>query len=171
MKTFTDSTGRSWNIKLDISAAKRIKEVFGVDLLQPEAGQPPLLTQLGTDEILLCDIIYVLVKSQAEKAGISDEKFGSALGGDVILAAQTALYEEMIDFFQLRGRTDRATAVAKQKRVIELAIKKIETKIEHLDLETMIDEELEKIDSTPGSLFTDAGVSSESTQEVLPSES
>ena len=134
MKVFTDATNRQWEIALTIGSAKRVKSLLGIDLLQPESGDPPLLTRLGTDEMLLCDIIYCLVKPQADAAGIRDEEFGELLGGEVILAAQTALYEELIDFFQQRGRTDRSRAVAAQKQMIELAIQNADQQIAQLDL-------------------------------------
>ena len=135
MKTFSDATKRSWEIALTIGSAKRVKSLLGIDLLQPEEGDPPLLTRLGTDEMLLCDIIYCLVKPQADAAGITDEQFGELLGGEVILAAQTALYEELIDFFQQRGRADRGRAVAAQKQMIELAVRNADQQIADLDIQ------------------------------------
>ena len=80
MKTFTDSAGRTWTVSLTIDAAKRVKGLLDVNLLELEAGDPPLLTKLGTDVILLCDVIFALVKPQADAAGVSDEQFGAALG-------------------------------------------------------------------------------------------
>jgi len=139
MKTFTDNAGRTWTISLTIDAAKRVRDLLKIDLLQPEEGDPPLLTRIGTDEILLCDVIYCLIKPQADQQNISDEQFGQALGGDAILSAQTAFYEELIDFFRKRGRVDRAQAVAAQKKVIDLAILKVETTLSALDLEAVIE--------------------------------
>ena len=135
MKVFTDATERQWEITLTIGSAKRVKNLLGIDLLQPESGDPPLLTRLGSDEMLLCDIIYCLVKPQADAAGVTDEQFGELLGGETILAAQTALYEELIDFFQQRGRGDRGRAVAAQKQMIELAVRNADQQIADLDIQ------------------------------------
>ena len=99
MKTFTDNAGRAWTLALTIGAAKRVKSLLGVNLLELEAGDPPLLTRRGTDVILLCDAIFALVKPQADAAGVTDEQFAAAMGGDAILATcQTAFYEELVDF-------------------------------------------------------------------------
>src|SRR6056297_3020987 len=133
MKNFTDSAGRSWSIQLNIAAAKRVRDLLGVDILAPEAGHPPLMTRLGTDEILLCDLIYCLVKPQADSQNVTDEQFGSALGGDAILAAQQALYEEMCDFFRSRGRSHTAAALAKQHEMIRLAVDSLQQRIEAID--------------------------------------
>jgi len=155
MKTFTDSTGKTWTISLTIDAAKRVKGLAGVNLLDLTAGEPPLLTRLGTDVILLCDVLYCLVKPQADAAGVTDEQFGSALGGEAILAAQTAFYEELVDFFHKAGRGEVARAVQTQRRMIDLTIQRIETRIEHMDIETMLDAALGKsstsLPASPGS--------------------
>jgi len=55
-----------------------------------------------------------------------------------MLAAQTAFYDELIDFFRSRGRTDRSTAVAKQAEVIELAVAKLQADVENIDAAEMI---------------------------------
>ena len=48
MKTFTDAAGRTWSLALTLGTALHVKTKLVIDLLQPEAGEPPLLTRLGT---------------------------------------------------------------------------------------------------------------------------
>ena len=166
MKTFTDNAGRTWTVSLTIDAAKRVRGLLSVNLLEPEAGDPPLLTRLGTDVILLCDVVFALIKPQADAAGVTDEQFAAALGGDVILAAQTAFYEELVVFFRKLGRTDLAKAVDAQRRMIDLAVRRIETRIDRLDLEATIESALgavsERSESIRGELSTNSPLSSES---------
>ncbi|MHB9070475.1 MAG: hypothetical protein ACYC54_08895 [Sedimentisphaerales bacterium] len=133
MKAFTDNAGKTWSVAMTIDSVKRVRDLLGVNLVEPEAGEPPLLTRLGTDEILLCDVVYCLIKPQADSLGVTDVDFGRALGGDAILAAQTALYEELVDFFQKRGRPDRARAVAAQKTMIEMAIESVRMKLDAMN--------------------------------------
>jgi hypothetical protein len=158
MKTFTDSAGRTWTLALTIDAAKRVKSLLDVNLLELEAGDPPLLTRLGTDVILLCDVIFALVKPQADAAGVSDQEFAAALGGDVVLAAQTAFYEELVDFFRKLGRGDLAKAVDAQRRMIDLAVARIETRLGKLDLEAAVETTLGEpsTSSPPSSASTPA---------------
>lgn len=163
MKTFTDNAGRTWTISLTIDAAKRVKSLLGVNLLELESGDPPLLTRLGTDVILLCDVIFALVKPQADAAGVSDQEFAAALGGDVVLAAQSAFYEELVDFFRKLGRGDLAKAVDAQRRMIDLAVARIETRIDRLDLEAAVETCLPEGRSTLGGPSTNWPPSSEST--------
>lgn len=140
MKTFTDNAGKTWTISLTIDSAKRVRDLMSINLLEPEAGEPPLLTRLGTDEILLCDVLFCMIKPQADSLNVTGEQFGQALGGDVILAAQNAFYDELIDFFQKRGRTDRAKAATTQQKMINLAIARVTGNLSQIDLDKKIDE-------------------------------
>jgi len=144
MKTFTDSAGKTWTLSLTIDSAKRVKGLLDVNLLDLTGGEPPLLTRLGADVILLCDVLYAMVKPQADAAGVTDEQFGAALGGEAILAAQTAFYEELMDFFRKAGHGEVAKAVETQRRMIDMTVQRIETRIEHLDIETLLDAALGK---------------------------
>jgi hypothetical protein len=139
MKGFCDSSGRAWSISLTIDSAKRVRNLIEVNLLDLTSGDPPLLTRLGTDILLLCDVIYALVKPQADAQNITDEMFGSLLGGEAIQAAQSAFYEELIGFFQSAGRTDMMKALTAQRMLIDKAMKKIGVKIDNLDLDKLLD--------------------------------
>ena len=138
MKVFTDNASRTWSVIITDDSIRRVMKLLGINITEIDVGDPPLLVRIGTDEMLLCDIIYCLVKPQADELGVSDEDFGRALGGDAILAAQTALYEELVDFFLKRGRPDRAKAVTAQKKMIELAIENVRMKLEAICPETEI---------------------------------
>jgi hypothetical protein len=138
MKTFNDAAGRTWTISLNLGTAIAVKDALGIDLLQPEQGDPPLLTRLGTDELLLGEVLCCLLAGQFETHKVTDAEVRAAFDGDTLLAAQKAFYEELVGFFQSRGRADRARAVATQQRMIESAVKAIETRIEALDVEGMI---------------------------------
>jgi len=138
VRSFTDSAGRTWTLALNLGAVKRLKALLDVDLLGLAEGDPPLLTRLGTDVILLCDVIFALIKPQADQAGVSDEEFASALGGDAILAAQKAFYEELADFFQGLGRPDLARAVVTQRALVEAAVTETRKRLEIIDPEAEV---------------------------------
>ena len=152
MKSFTDSNGKTWELSLTITAAKRVMGLLGVNLLQLDEGTPPLLTRLGTDVMLLCDVIYAILKPALDGAGLTDEQFGAALGGKAVLDAQTAFYEELVDFFQQSARMDLVQAVKTQRSGIELAVARNEDRISRLDLLEVVKEaEAEALaESIPG---------------------
>ncbi len=139
MKTFNDAAGRTWTIALNLGTAMGVKSKLGIDLLRPEDGDPPLLTQLGTDEMLLGEVLCALLESQFEKHNLSEADVRMSFDGTTLLAAQKAFYEELVDFFRSRGRTDRAKAVAAQMLLIDKTTVAIENKIDAMDLDKMID--------------------------------
>lgn len=138
MKTFTDASGRTWTIALNLGAAMAVKSKLAIDLLQPEQGDPPLLTRLGTDEMLLGEVLLCLLEGQFDAHGVTEADVVAAFDGRTLLAAQQAFYEEYVDFFQGRGRADRAAAVQKQSRMIEAAIKAVQMRIGQIDIDTAI---------------------------------
>jgi hypothetical protein len=139
MKSFTDAAGRTWTLALTLGTALHVKNKLAIDLLQPEAGEPPLLTRLGTDEMLLGEVLCALLESQFEAHKVTDADVRMAFDGKTLLAAQKAFYDELTDFFQSRGRMDRAKAVAAQARLIEKATAAVESKIDTMDLDRIID--------------------------------
>ena len=143
MKTFTDAAGRTWTLSLTLGTAMAVKDTLGIDLLQPEIGypgpdDPPLLTRLGTDEMLLGEVLCAMLASQFETHNVTPDDVRNGFDGETLLAAQKAFYEELIGFFQSRGRADRAKAVAAQMKMIDAAVAMIETRIESLDIDLMV---------------------------------
>lgn len=144
MKTFVDTADRTWSIHLTIDSVKRVKSLLDVNLLDLLGGSTPLLTRLGTDVVLLCDVIFVLIKTQADEKGVTDEQFGAALGGEAILGAQSAFYEELIGFFQGMGRKDMVRAVTAQRNLIDKAVQRIASHLDAIDLDKMLEETIGK---------------------------
>ncbi len=138
MAIFKDEKDRSWSIDLTIGAVRKVQKLLSVNLLDLESGKPPLLTRLGTDLMLLVDVIYVLVKDQTDKANVSDEEFGLALNGEAASAAQEAFYEELVLFFRGLGRKDMALALETQMKIIHQAVELVEKKLAGIDVEKQI---------------------------------
>ncbi len=138
MRHFRDGKGRQWDIAITLGTAMSVKDSLGVDLLEPEKGDPPLLTLLGTDEMLLGQVLCALLENQFEKHQITPAEVYDAFDGETLLAAQKAFYEDLTDFFQSRGRTDRAKAVMKQMALIDAGVRAVGTKIDAIDVEATI---------------------------------
>ncbi len=138
MKTFTDAAGRNWTLTLTLGTAMKVKAKLDIDLLQPETGDPPLLTRLGTDEMLLGEVLCAMLEGQFETHKVTDDDVRAGFDGQTLLAAQKAFYEELIGFFRSRGRNDRAKAVAKQMAMIEAAVTAVETRIDGINIDETI---------------------------------
>jgi len=137
MRTFKDAAGRTWTVSVTIGTAMRVKDKLQVDLLRPEEGQPPLLTRLALDEVLLAEVLCALIEAQFEAQKVTAEDVYAAFDGATLLAAQTAFYEELHDFFLKRGRTHTATAIRKQEALIDTAVALATARIDALDVDRL----------------------------------
>jgi hypothetical protein len=147
MRYFKDSSGREWTISITIGAAMLLKEKLGIDLLQPEQGTPPLVTRLGTDEILLAQTIATLLEKQFDEKKVSLADIYDLFDGATLEAAHKAFYEDLIDFFQKSGREDRATMVRRQMEVILVGVEKMKTRIEGIDIQARLDQEIQRMEA------------------------
>src|SRR5665213_2726181 len=108
MRSFNDSKGREWHLDITIDACRRVKKAdLGVDLLNIEAGKPPVMTRIATDVELLCNVCWAIVAPQAAQMEqpVDGYAFGQALGGAAIFAMQNAFWGAVGDFFRSLGKT------------------------------------------------------------------
>lgn len=130
MHSFEDTEGRTWNLAITFGSIKRAKDLLGVNLLNPLATRKyktngrarrsqPLLTRLQLDPALLVDLIFALLRPQAEQQGVTDEQFAEALGGEAAYEAYRAFMEEWQVFFHGLRREAEARAIRANKEMIE----------------------------------------------------
>jgi len=123
MRIFKDNAGRTWSVSVNVDTIKRVRSLLNVNLLEVAGGQ--LVEQLVSDPVQLCNVLYAVLKPDADALHISDEDFGRAMAGDAIEQATTALLEELVDFFPLARRKVLSKALEKikalQSRMLELA--------------------------------------------------
>ena len=135
MKTFPDNNGRTWTIDIDVSAIRRVRSLTSVDLMSLADGT---LLQRLEDPVTLVDVLFAVVKAQADSANVSDEDFGRAMRGDAISLATDALLTEIVDFFPSARRETFRRLLAKGQQVTEAAQRLIETKLEAIDPELLV---------------------------------
>lgn len=111
MKTFRDNTSREWPVSINVHAIRRVRDATAVNLVSRDF--PALLEQLLSDPVLLCDVIYVLCKPEADALNIAAEAFGKAMSGDSVEEAMKAFFDELADF------TPNPRARARVKTVVE----------------------------------------------------
>jgi hypothetical protein len=168
MKTFADTAARTWAIIVNVAAVKRVRELLQVNLLEIADQKAKLLERLVDDPCLLCDILFCLVKPEADAKGVSDEDFGRGLAGDALGAATDALLSEIADFFP-KGRREimqriLAKLTALQDKATSLALTKLDDpeldRQMEAELKAAMDQAFEK--PGPTSSTSDAGSSPES---------
>lgn len=132
MKTFKDSTGKEWQIDINVDAVKRVRSLVDVDLMDAVSGK--LAIELADDPIRLVDTVYALCKPQADAAGITDDAFGRAMAGDAIDSATTALLEELVGFFPRHRRRVLEASLNRAKVLQSQAVEEALTAISRVTL-------------------------------------
>ncbi len=133
MASFTDSDGRSWTLRIDVSAIRRVRKALGLDLLDLAGG--PLLERVAADPVLLVDLLYALARGQAEEHDVDAEAFGAGLVGDAIDAATAALLEALADFFPSRKAALLKAVIEKGQTLADRLQTRAERKVEEMNLE------------------------------------
>lgn len=101
-QSFTDGSGRVWQVTVDVAGLKAVRALTGIDLLKAGTkggGEIVALQDALSSPVDVGDILYVLCKQQAESRRMTDEDFGRMLAGDVYGHAQLALVEAIVSFF------------------------------------------------------------------------
>ena len=159
MHTFKDNAQRTWTLSITIESIKRVRQELGFNLTRSDFDK--MLQELLGDPVQLCDVIFCLIKPDAEKLNVSDADFGRAMAGDTIEQAATALLEELADF------TPNARDRAQLQRVIA-ALWSLSDKARDLmdaKMKSELAEAEAAIEKTFGPLSTSSPALSESIQD------
>jgi len=138
MPSFDDNAGRSWTLRIDVSAIRRVREALDVDLLDLAGG--PLLERVAGDPVLLVDILYVLARGQADQQSVDAEAFGAAMVGDAIDRATGALLEALADFFPSRKAALLRQVIDKGQTLAERLLARAEKRVADGDLDAAMEE-------------------------------
>jgi hypothetical protein len=149
MHTFTDATGRTWSVAINVDTVRRVKALAGVNLMDVVEGQ--LVARLQTDPVLLCDVLYAVCKPQADAQNVTDEDFGRSMAGDAIEAATEALLEDLTDFFPSGQRGLMRKALGKLKTYQAKALAVASQKLDSPDLEKRLEDLLAPVGGSSSS--------------------
>lgn len=153
MHCFKDSTGCNWNLQINVAAVKRVKTACGVDLSQISDD---LIERFSSDPCLAVDVLYVLVKAQADAIPLTDEQFAERLGGDSLELAGEAFMQELIDFFPSRTRSMLQRAASKGKELQAAMVALAEKKTDDPELQSQIMSRFERSLEDAGKRFIDS---------------
>jgi len=115
MRSFTDNAGRTWAVRVTVDTIRRVRALTDTDLMCVVGGD--LLERLAADPVLLVDVIYSIIKPDADKLGVTGEMFGESLAGDVIESAADAMMGAIVDFFPKRRGRVLAAILEKSKKI------------------------------------------------------
>lgn len=114
-KTVTDDLGRAWTVDITVSTLKRLAATpcaFSIDSLvgdidskakdRAEAAEKaslPLRDFLD-DTMRFAEVLFAIVKPEADKLGVTIDQFDEGFRGDSIQSAQEAFLQALHDFFR-----------------------------------------------------------------------
>ena len=102
MATFTDSSGKPWELRITIGLLDRLKAV-GLDLDAMTNDKSSPLGILMMERKVLGSVLWILVEKQATAAGVATpEEFFAEFDGPTLEAAGEALLDAVLDFFPRR---------------------------------------------------------------------
>lgn len=93
--------GREWVLLVDPPAIEKCRAKLNFDIGARDCSQ---LEPLNNDPLLVCNVLWLLVEEQAEKANVTRQAFMSTLKGDDGYNAHIKLQEAIIDFFPTHQR-------------------------------------------------------------------
>lgn len=139
--------GREWVVEINVSAVRRVERLTGINLLKildkADDGST-LLGRIGSDPLTLIDVLFALVKPDADKAGVDQDSFDLAFSGDVLLDSRNALLEELTLFFpDQRVRNLIAALVSQGEKLADLVATGSMETLESLDIEATANDVLD----------------------------
>lgn len=135
MPVFKDRNAKEWTVALDGPTIRAVRQERQVNL---GAMDGKVFAEMEADPVLLLDVLWIICRSQAQAAGISDVQFGQALVGDAIDGATKALTDAWLDFFPTGKRSLLRSLADKQAALTAKATAQALAKVEDPDLETKL---------------------------------
>lgn len=162
MPTFTDTAGRAWTVELNIAAVKRVRSLTGTDLLEVLGGK--LIDRLISDPVLLVDVLFAVLKPEADAKGVGDEDFGRGMAGDAIDQATQALLQAIVSFCPSpKDRAALGRVLEATNKALDRARDVVTARLDGGELDRAVELALrEVVPPTPGSSSTVAPASSDS---------
>lgn len=114
MQTIRDKDGRAYDLSLNIQSYRRVKQDTGIDLTLTQSPGPsgqPLIVDLFGSAIVLLDVLWSIVRPNAQKEKVSRDTFEAGFFGPAFVEARQAFIEELELFFQTLGRDDEAEMI------------------------------------------------------------
>jgi hypothetical protein len=147
MPKFSDNESREWDLRLDVSTVRAIRSALGVDLARVFSDRDQL-QRLHDDVCLMVDVIYEIIRTQADARGVTAEQFGHSLAGDVLSHAIEAFEEAIVDFLpQSDRRSIVRRMIAAGRAAQKQATLRLENALRDGLLETGIAAQMAEVDA------------------------
>ena len=146
MPKFTDADGREWRVDVTLEEIKQVRADLEIDLL--DVGSKELFARLVNDPVLIVDVLYVVLRKEADARSLDAVGFARGLRGDAVDDASRALLEALVAFFPKRRRAVLQAAVTKTNNWMEATANHAVTVIESEKMDRLLTATMEKMTQT-----------------------
>jgi len=145
MRILADANGKEWSVDLNTFVLQRLRNELKIDLMT--IFETDLLKRLMDDIVLAVEVLYWVVKPQADRDNIGPEAFAIAMKGRYA-QVHTVLAEEVHDFFSSQDRAKAAIlrmAMTSMRTMREKTADKADELVTDQVIERMVESEVQKI--------------------------
>jgi hypothetical protein len=165
-----DTKGREWSFRFTALTVRDLAASTKLDT-KSLTGENSLLVQIGQDEALLLQCLWITIKPQAAKLGVTEEEWLESLDNEGLQSATEEWMQAYINFSHPARRDLLTRTMTATKRKMSKATRDLETLLAGTEIDEVINREVDKALSQSSTSALTSPVSSESSPGATPSES
>lgn len=166
MRTFKTKDGVEWKLELTVGRAMSIRQAdprFNLFDGTSDVDGRKLYAVLIEDLPTFWEVLYLLVKPEADTRSVTAEAFGEAMSAECLLLAQAAFLDEWRDFFRGLQKPEQETALGAMTKLRKIQIEQVRTAMAGPQVAKAIDSFSDKIQTALNAGLGNLLASSEST--------
>jgi len=149
MSKFTDAKNREWVLALDPIIIDDVHKELTISLYTIADDKGVALAELYGNVPVFCNLVYIIVREQAQAAGVDERSFMRGMTGDSLEAMGEAFYQCLAEFAPKKKRELMLLGMKQmsehQAALMPLAQKRLTT-----ELQRKFGELSASLESTPG---------------------
>lgn len=140
MARFADAAGREWPLNITFGMAGELKSDANFDLGAP--NNETFGRVLYSDPFGLVKVLWVIIRRDAEKLGVTNDQFLEAMDGETLDLACDALMEALSDFIHRRRSATVKARLPELMAAVDKAHEKVTNAAADLILKNLAGESL-----------------------------
>lgn len=104
MSKFTDAKNREWILTLDPIVIDDVHKELSISLYTITDDKGVALTELYGNVPVFCNLVYIIVREQAQALGVDERGFMRGMAGDALEAMGQAFYQCLAEFAPKKKR-------------------------------------------------------------------
>lgn len=137
--SFRDNAGRLWALAVNPVVIGRVRALTGVDLGRVEGDSYTGYLEAVKDVVTFVNVLYAVVKPEADRLGLTDEQFGVALVGDAVEDAWEAFQRAWAFFSPSRVRPTVLSLAAKGREFAAKAADLAARRVDAIDVDAVLE--------------------------------